>query len=224
MIFREEIKLIRVICLLIGYVFGMFQTAVIYCKLKGVDIRHVGSGNAGTTNTLRVMGAKAGFTVLFGDMLKCYLAVKLVEIFIGSRYPEIKYLLMIYTAFGAVLGHDFPFYLKFKGGKGIACTAGNIIAFGWKYVLVGLLAFLIPFNITHYVSLGSLILYAGFFIQLVITGQFGVFGMTQAHLFEMYVVAFIMTALAFYQHRANIVRLLNGEERKTYIFKKNKVD
>ncbi len=216
--------MIRIICLLIGYVFGMFQTAVIYCKLKGVDIRHVGSGNAGTTNTLRVLGARAGFTVLFGDMLKCYFAVKLVEIIFGNSYPDMKYLLMIYTAFGAVLGHDFPFYLKFKGGKGIACTAGNIIAFGWEYVLVGLIAFLLPFNLTHYVSLGSLILYAGFFIQLVITGQMGILQMAQPHLYEMYLVAFVMTALAFYQHRANIVRLMKGEERKTYIFKKNKVD
>ena len=216
--------MVRLLCLLIGYVFGMFQTAVIYCRLKGVDIRHVGSGNAGTTNTLRVLGAKAGFTVLFGDMLKCFLAVRIAEIFFGSRYPEIKYLLMIYAALGAVLGHDFPFYLKFKGGKGIACTAGNIIAFGLRYVIVGLIAFLIPFNITHYVSLGSLLLYSGFFIQLVINGQLGHFGMSQAHLIEMYVIAFGMTVLAFYQHRANIVRLLKGEERKTYIFKKNKVD
>ncbi len=216
--------MIRLVCLLIGYVFGMFQTAVLYCRLKGVDIRNVGSGNAGTTNTLRVMGAKAGFTVLFGDMLKCYLAVKIVQFLIAPHFADMKYLLMIYTAFGAVLGHDFPFYLKFKGGKGIACTAGNIIAFGWKYVLVGLLAFLIPFNITHFVSLGSLILYSGFFIQLIVAGQMGVFNMSQGHCIEMYIIAFIMTALAFYQHRANIVRLLHGEERKTYIFKKNKVD
>ncbi|WP_026494777.1 glycerol-3-phosphate 1-O-acyltransferase PlsY [Butyrivibrio sp. WCD3002] len=221
--------MIRVLCLLIGYVFGMFQTAVLYCRLKGVDIRNVGSGNAGTTNTLRVMGAKAGFTVLFGDMLKCYLAVKLVQLFVGpmllgESFNDMKYLLMIYTACGAVLGHDFPFYLKFKGGKGIACTAGNIIAFGWKYVIVGLLAFLVPFNITHYVSLGSLILYAGFFIELVVMGQLGFLAMPQNYLIEMYIIAFLMTALAFYQHRANIKRLLQHCERKTYIFKKNKTE
>ena len=66
---------VRVFCLVVGYAFGMFQTAVLYGRLKGVDIRKVGSGNAGTTNTLRVLGTKAGFIVLFGDMIKCILAI-----------------------------------------------------------------------------------------------------------------------------------------------------
>lgn len=215
---------VRVLCLLTGYAFGLIQTAVIFCRMKGVDIRNVGSGNAGTTNTLRVLGAKAGFTVLFGDMLKCIVAILLTSIVFGSRYPEIKYLLKIYTACGCVLGHDFPFYMKFKGGKGIACTAGYIVAFKWTFIIGGLLAFLVPFNITHFVSLGSLCLYAVFFIQLIVEGQMGLLGMTQPELIEMYLIAFAMTTLAFYQHRANIGRLIRGEERKTYIFKKNKVD
>ncbi|SDB48684.1 MULTISPECIES: glycerol-3-phosphate 1-O-acyltransferase PlsY [unclassified Butyrivibrio] len=218
----------RVLCLLIGYAFGLIQTAVIYCRMKGVDIRNVGSGNAGTTNTLRVLGAKAGFTVLFGDMLKCIAAVVvssfLCKMILGDGYGDMKYLLKIYTAAGCVLGHDFPFYMKFKGGKGIACTAGYILAFKWTFVIGGLLAFLIPFNITHFVSLGSLCLYAVFFIQLVVEGQMGLLNMSQPHLIEMYIIAFAMTALAFYQHRTNIGRLIRGEERKTYIWKKNKVD
>jgi glycerol-3-phosphate acyltransferase PlsY len=106
----------------IGYAFGMIQTAYFYGKMKGIDIRKHGSGNAGTTNTLRVLGPKAGFTVLFGDMLKCAIAVWLVGWIFGSMYPEHMYLLKIYTAFGAILGHDFPFYMNFKGGKGIAAT------------------------------------------------------------------------------------------------------
>ena len=217
--------MVRVYCLLIGYVFGMFQTAVLYCKLKGVDIRNVGSGNAGTTNTLRVLGAKAGFTVLFGDMLKCFIAVTLVGVLFGKSHPDMVYLLKIYAAAGCILGHDFPVFLKFKGGKGIACTAGYICGFlRPEFPLVGVLAFLIPFNITHFVSLGSLCLYSAFFIQVVIEGQMGIFGMSQIHLIEMYIIAFALTALAFYQHRANIERLLKGNERKTYIFKKNKVD
>jgi len=213
----------RLLCLAIGYVFGTFQTAVLYGKIKGVDIRKVGSGNAGTTNTLRVLGAKAGFTVLFGDMIKCLLAVTLVRFLFANN--DLKYLLMIYTAAGCVLGHDFPFFLRFKGGKGIAVTAGNCIAFGWQFVLAGLLSFLIPFNITHYVSLGSLVLYTVFFLQMVFMGQTGHFvGLSQSNLAEMYLIVLIMTILAFYQHRANIKRLLTGSERKTYIFKKNKVD
>ncbi|WP_029321770.1 glycerol-3-phosphate 1-O-acyltransferase PlsY [Butyrivibrio sp. AE3004] len=218
----------RVLCLLIGYVFGLIQTAVIYCKMKGVDIRNVGSGNAGTTNTLRVLGAKAGFTVLFGDMLKCIAAVVLSSIIcknmLGDGYYDMQYLLKIYTAAGCVLGHDFPFYTNFRGGKGIACTFGYIVAFKLTFVIGSLLAFLIPFNITHFVSLGSLCLYAVFFIQLIVEGQLGILGMPQAYLTEMYIIAFAMTALAFYQHRTNISKLIKGEERKTYIWKKNKVD
>jgi glycerol-3-phosphate acyltransferase PlsY len=222
----------RVICALIGYVFGTIQTAVFYGRLKGVDIRKVGSGNAGTTNTLRTMGTKAGFIVLFGDMIKCIVAIALTS-YIFSKvlspevYAQYKWLFRIYTACGCVLGHDFPFFLKFKGGKGIAVTAGYIIAMHWSFVIVGMLSFLIPFNITHFVSLGSLCLYSAFFIQLIITGQLGFLGMDvvpQALLIEMYVVAFIMTVLAFYQHRTNIQKLLSNSERKTYIFKKNKVD
>ena len=219
---------VRGLCLLIGYGFGLIQSAVIYCNMKGVDIRSVGSGNAGTTNTLRALGPKAGFTVLFADMLKCIAAVVVASLItsrmLGDGYGDMKYLLKIYTAAGCVLGHDFPFYTNFRGGKGIACTAGYIVAFKWTFIIGGLLGFLIPFNITHFVSLGSLCLYAVFFSQLIVEGQLGFLQMPQGYLIEMYIIAFAMTALAFYQHRTNIGRLLRGEERKTYIWKKNKVD
>lgn len=102
----------RVLCLVIGYVFGMFQTAVLYGKMKGVDIRSVGSGNAGTTNTLRVMGTKAGLIVLLGDMLKCILAIVITFFLFSKGNPEYKYLFMIYTAAGCVLGHDFSVLIK----------------------------------------------------------------------------------------------------------------
>lgn len=228
----SNLLVVRVVCCLVGYIFGMFQTAVLYGRLKGVDIRKVGSGNAGTTNTLRVLGTKAGFIVLFGDMIKCILAIVLTGLLfnkiLGDEvYSQYKFLLKIYTAAGCVLGHDFPFFLKFKGGKGIAVTSGYIIAMHWSFVIVGMLAFLIPFNITHYVSLGSLCLYACFFIQLVVSGQIGLIGMdamSQPVLIEMYIVAFLMTVLAFYQHRSNIKKLMDGNERKTYLFKKNKID
>ncbi len=227
-----NLLVVRVISAVIGYIFGTFQTAVLYGRIKGVDIRKVGSGNAGTTNTLRTLGTKAGFIVLFGDMIKCILAVAITSalcknVLIPAEYEQYQWLLRIYTAAGCVLGHDFPFFLKFKGGKGIAVTAGYIIAMGLPFVIVAMAAFLIPFNITHYVSLGSLCLYASFFIMLVISGQMQLFGMTgvpQGLLIEMYVVAFLMTVLAFYQHRSNIGKLLSGNERKTYIFKKNKID
>lgn len=214
----------RVICLLIGYVFGLFQTAYLYGRLHGIDIRNYGSGNAGTTNTLRVFGTKAGLLVLLGDIMKCILAVVLVGYLFGKSHPDMVYLLKMYAATGAIIGHNFPFYLKFKGGKGIAATAGLILSFHPYLIPVGVVLFFGTFFITHYVSLGSLLVYAGFMIELVLLGQRGVFGegMTQPLLNEMYVVAAFLTCMAFYKHRENIKRLVSGTERKTYLTHKNK--
>lgn len=216
--------MIRLICLLIGYAFGLFQTAYFYGKAKGIDIRQHGSGNSGTTNALRVLGTKAGLIVFAGDFFKCVLAVVLVRLLFASTYGDSIYLLCIYTAAGTILGHNFPFYMGFKGGKGIAATAGMIAGFHPIFWPVGLLLFFVTFAVTHYVSLGSLLVYVGFVAELIICGQCGFFeGMSQAHLYEMYVVAFLLAIMAFWKHKENIVRLIHGEERKTYLFKKNKV-
>ncbi len=211
----------RVICLLIGYGFGLFQTAYIYGKLHGIDIRNYGSGNAGTTNTLRVFGTKAGLLVLFGDIMKCILAVVITAVIFDKSHPDMVYLLKMYTAMGAIIGHNFPFYLNFKGGKGIAATAGLILSFHPYLIPMGLILFFGAFFITHYVSLGSLLVYAGFMIELVILGQMGIFGMTQALLIEMYVIAGFLTVMAYWKHRENIKRLLQGTERKTYLTHKS---
>ncbi len=215
--------MIRILCLVIGYVFGLFQTAYFYGKSKGIDIREHGSGNSGTTNALRVLGTKAGLIVFAGDCLKCILAVVLIRVLFGEHYGDSIYLLCIYTAAGAILGHNFPFYMGFKGGKGIAATAGLILSFHPTFIPMGVILFFGTFFLTHYVSLGSLLVYTGFMIQLIISGQCGLFGsMSQAELIEMYIVAFFLAVMAFWKHRENIVRLLHGEERKTYLTKKNR--
>lgn len=217
--------MVRIFCLVIGYAFGLFQTAYYYGKTKGIDIRQHGSGNAGTTNALRVMGTKAGLIVFAGDCFKCILAVFTVRLLFGGAHPEMTYLLSIYAATGAILGHNYPFHMGFKGGKGIAATAGLIASLHVTFIPVGLILFFGAFLLTHYVSLGSLLVYAGLMIQLVISGQMGLFEpMSQAHLNEMYIVAAFLTVMAYWKHRANIKRLLQGNERKTYLFKKNKVD
>lgn len=211
----------RVICLVIGYVFGLFQTAFIYGKLHGIDIREHGSGNAGTTNTLRVLGTKAGLIVLAGDIIKCILAIVVCGSIFGPAHQEEIYLLKLYAAAGAILGHNFPFYLHFKGGKGIAATAGLILSFHIAFLPMGVIIFFGTFFLTHYVSLGSLLVYAGLMIEMVVAGQMGLFGASQAVLNEMYIVTALLTALAYYKHRENIARLLKGVERKTYLTKKN---
>lgn len=215
----------RILCLVIGYVFGLFQTAYFYGKAHGIDIRQHGSGNSGTTNALRVLGTKAGLIVFAGDCIKCILAVLVARLIFGGSYPDAIYLLAIYAAAGVILGHNFPFYMGFKGGKGIAATAGLVLSLHPYFIPVGVVMFFGAFLLTHYVSLGSLLVYVGFMVEIVVCGQLGVFtGMTQTHLIEMYIVAAFLTIMAFVKHKANIVRLVKGEERKTYLFKKNKAE
>ena len=131
----------RVICLAIGYVFGLFQTAFFYGRAHGIDIRQYGSGNAGTTNTLRVLGTRAGLIVLAGDCLKCIAAVVVSRMIFGESHPDMIYLLSLYAGAGAILGHNYPFYMNFRGGKGIAATAGLILSFHPYVIVMGVAVF-----------------------------------------------------------------------------------
>ena len=217
----NQLIVLRFVCLAIGYAFGLFQTAYIIGKSKGIDIREHGSGNAGTTNAMRIMGTKAGLTVFLGDMLKSLFALLLVGLLFGHSHPEAVYLLKVWTFAGVVLGHDYPFYMNFRGGKGVAVVAGFIFGFHWTFIPTGILLFFVPYLTTKYVSLGSLLLYLGTFIQLVIEGCMGMFGDLGPMLPEIIVIQGILTFMAWYRHRENIGRLLAGKERKTYIFKRN---
>ena len=213
--------MIRLVCLLIGYVFGCFQTSYIYGRMHGIDIRQHGSGNAGTTNSLRVLGKKAGAIVLFCDIMKTGLAITLVRFLFKEQYGDIIYLLSIYAAAGCILGHNFPFYLGFKGGKGIACTAGLILFFHPYLILPQVITFFGTFLITHYVSLGSLLVEIVLVAEMIIFGQMGVWNMEQPALNELYIVTVLLAILAFWGHRANIDRLVHKKERKTYLSKKS---
>ena len=157
--------LIRAICLVGGYGVGLIQTAYIYGRIKGVDIRKYGSGNAGTTNALRVLGKKAGLIVFLGDFLKGIIACSLTHIILGQLGIGDAYMFVLYTGLGVVLGHNFPFYMQFKGGKGIAASGGMIVGlWDWRLVVILLAAFIISVVITRYVSVGSLTIMIGFFI------------------------------------------------------------
>ena len=212
--------MIRIGCLLIGYAFGLFQTAYIIGRMHGIDIREHGSGNSGTTNMLRTLGTKYGILTFIGDCLKCMLAVFLVRWLFAAKYADMLPLLSFYAAAGVILGHNYPIYLQFRGGKGIAATAGLVLTLNPVMIVLGIITFFGTTLVTHYVSLGSLLVYVGILIELPILGQMGAFGMSQAHLCEMYLVAFLLALLAFWKHRGNIKRLLEGTERKTYLFHK----
>ena len=183
----------------------------------------MGSGNAGSTNALRTMGIKAGMITLLGDCFKCVIAVLVVRGIYGQSHADILPLLSLYTGFGAVLGHNFPFYLKFKGGKGIAVTAGMILSTDIRIAAVCLIVFIVIVAVTRYVSLGSLVISVLFLVGLVVDGQMGMFGMMQKYLFEMYGIGALFVLSAFIRHRANIGRLRNGTESKiSFSKKKNK--
>ena len=169
-----------IICLVLGYIFGCFQTGYFYGKLfKGIDVRNYGSGNAGTTNTLRTLGKPAGYIVFLGDALKAVFAVWIVRYLLFPGLGDVTKILETVTALGVVLGHNYPFYMNFKGGK--------------------------VFFTTRYVSVGSLAITALFPILMLIfyPGQWVVFGLS-----------LVFTALAWWRHRANIKRLMNGTENK----------
>lgn len=210
----------RILCLAIGYGCGLVQTSYLLGRLHGIDIREHGSGNAGSTNALRTMGRKAGAITLLTDCLKCVLAVVLARILFESGYRDIIPLLSLYAAGGCILGHNFPVYLNFKGGKGIAASVGLIIAFDYRIFMVCFVVFFLCFFTTHYVSLASLLSYAIFFVGVVIAGQLGSYGMGSRDRIELYVLAFLLMALAFWRHRANVVRLLHKEESKVYLSRK----
>ncbi len=210
----------RLICVMIGYVFGLFQTGYIYGKMHNIDIRKQGSGNAGTTNALRTMGWKAGLVTFLGDCFKCVFAVVIVHLLYGKTHADMIPLLAMYAGMGAVLGHNYPFYLKFKGGKGIAATAGLLISTTnvWM-VLICLVAFVAIVGVTRYVSLGSLAVVIIYLVEVVVYGQMGGFGVAANYLWEMYAIAAFLMLSAFFKHRANIQRLLSGTENKLSVGK-----
>lgn len=212
----------RILSLVLGYIFGLFQTGVIYGKAHNVDIRKHGSGNAGMTNTLRVMGWKAGVIVFFGDCLKAVAAMAIIWFLFKDKYPDAVKLLELYAGFGAVLGHNFPFYMKFKGGKGIASSVGIVFSFDWRMVPICAILFFASVVPTGFMSLGSLGILSGFFVQTIVFGQLGLLKVGTQFLPEIYVLSAILTGLAFWQHRANLKRLASGTENKFRPPKKEK--
>lgn len=129
-------------------------------------------------------------------------------------------LYVLYGALGAILGHNYPFYMQFNGGKGIACTAGLLASIDWRLMLICLLVFAVIVAITRYVSLGSLVVVSIFVAWMVVFGQMGEYGVRQGARLEFYGVAAVIAALAFVRHRANLNRLLRGTENKIGVKKK----
>lgn len=198
----------RLFFIIIGYLLGSLQTAIIIGRLKGLDIRTQGSGNAGTTNALRVMGLKSAIVVFAGDMLKSIGAIGLTY-WIFRDISSLSYLLIaVYTGVGAILGHNWPVFFQFKGGKGIAVSVATLLMIDWRIGLISALLFIMVVLLTRYVSLGSMVLTISAPISLVL------FYRGHWDFLEILMVILIIPILAIFQHRANIRRLLDGTESK----------
>ena len=191
----------RIICLIIGYFFGCIQTSYFMSRLNNVDLRKTGSGNLGTTNSVRAMGIKKGLIIFFADALKAAAAFFVCKgIFCDSGVGVIA---GFYGGAGAILGHDFPFFLKFKGGKGIAAMLGMMLgAFPFPALVVYIIALTIL--LSGYVSVTSLSLSVLIPLTLYIWNYPS----------EVVIVTSVLALLAFFQHRANIKRLIKGEESR----------
>lgn len=199
----------------LGYLIGSVNLSIILSKGKGKDIREMGSGNAGTTNTLRTMGKGAAAMVLIFDVLKGCL-IPLVLILIGNKpwmpiYVSTCESMAYIYAFFAVVGHCFPLYYGFKGGKGIATAAGALLVISPAATGLALIEFVILMVLFRYVSLSSIVAVMNIvvFTALLYPGEA-----------RLLVITVAIAILAIYKHKTNIVRLRNGEESTMFYKKK----
>ena len=208
--------LIAFLMALVAYLIGSISGAIIISKkVSGTDIRESGSKNAGTTNMLRVHGKKMAVLTLLVDVLKGVVAVllgMLVDSVLknyanGFLVGDMKYIAAIF----AIIGHDFPIYFGFKGGKGVATSIGVALVLDWKVGLIIMIASLIIMATTRYVSLGSVI---GAVIYPCIVAAF-MLGMNQFNVVYL-ACAIIIGLLIIVKHKSNIERLKNGTENKLF--------
>ncbi len=199
----------RLISLLIGYFIGCISMGFIVSKVTKTDLRKKGSGNLGTTNALRVLGFRAGLATFLGDIFKGVLAFILCRMI----FPDDSLLAGIYAGAGTILGHDFPFYLKFKGGKGIASTIGLVFSlafvFSPLFAIITIGVGILGVAFSHFISAGSI----AFYISIPISAFF--LGMP----LEVVLLFTALAILAIWLHRANIKRLKSGTENKFTLHK-----
>jgi len=200
-----------------AYLLGSIPSAVWIGKsIKGVDVREHGSKNAGATNTMRVLGVKTGIPVLLIDVFKGFAAVKLALLsptFETGANAFVNFQLVLGAA--AVIGHVFPIFAGFRGGKGVATIVGILLALHWQATLVAIAIFFISLFISKYVSLSSLMMGLSFPVSVIF--------IFNTESISLKIFSIVVCVLLFVTHRKNIGRLLNGKESKaTFLFRKAK--
>ena len=198
-----------ILTILIAYLLGSIPTGFLVARARGVDIRAVGSGNIGATNVFRILGKAAGLFVLLADAAKGWLAVFVVARLVsGWFYPEAgstaQEWFRLCAGVAAILGHNYTCWLRFKGGKGIATSAGVLVALVPVPLLIVLGIWIVVFALSRYVSLASIS--AAFALPFAAWA----FGYSRT----MTVVTAALAGLAIYKHKANIKRLISGTENR----------
>lgn len=202
-----------------AYLLGSIPTSVWYGRaFFRVDVRDFGSGNAGATNTFRILGKRAGTIVLLCDMLKGYSAALLATLLLQSGYIEESNVLMFKLIFGliAVVGHLYPVFAQFRGGKGVATLLGMVLATHPEVAVVCIGIFLLVVIASQYVSLGSLLAALSFPILLLLR----VFGQKESPL--LIVFGFVVFLLVVVTHKKNISRIISGQESRTVLIRLRK--
>lgn len=191
----ENVDLYFILAVAAAYLLGSISPSTILAKAQGKDIKKEGSGNAGTTNTLRVLGKKAAVITLIVDIGKGILAVSLAYLI---STPEAA----MVSALAAFCGHVWPVYYGFKGGKGVAVAFGTVLRLNWQLALMMALLLVAVVLVTRMVSVGSLAVGAAFPVCCWFMYR------------EFFWIGLIMALIMIYNHRGNIVRLINHEENK----------
>lgn len=188
-----------ILTLLISYFVGTISGSYIIGNLLlNKDIRKYGSGNAGTTNAMRVLGKKAGVLTFLIDFLKGALVTLIIRKIFGDEFVPLAIL-------GAVIGHDFPFYMKFKGGKGVATTLGALALFNFPLTLICYIVWVLGTLLTKMVSVGSIL----FFVSIIIVYSF----MSNLAMSNILIID-IIALIGIIRHKDNIKRIIAGNENK----------
>jgi acyl phosphate:glycerol-3-phosphate acyltransferase len=199
---------LAVCCL--SYLFGSFPAGYFAGRIAGVDIRSVGSGNIGATNVLRVLGKPWGYAVFFLDAFKGFAAVR-IAIFLAEHLPSARphaVYIAILAAVMCVVGHSFPIWLRFKGGKGVATSAGAVSGLMWPAAVIIFLIWVVVFEITRYVSLASLVAASSLPVTVALLLHWEI--LEGAGLLYS---STVLAILVVWRHRSNFSRLLKGTEQ-----------
>lgn len=206
---QPRLMLTLVFVLVVSYLLGSIPFGYLAGRIRGIDIRQAGSGNIGATNVVRVLGKGYGYPVFLLDFFKGLGAVEIAIVFARAARPEwgSPEVYGILAAFGSVIGHSFPPWLKFRGGKGVATSAGALFGLMPFAMLIGVAIWIVVFWLTRYVSLASLV--------TVITLPFVIAILTrlnESHAKALFYSSLCIAAVVVWQHRSNLSRLIRGRE------------